>query len=48
MIARGEVPTAPDGFSRLQATYDLAPGTEIALETAWISDTDWLAITPPA
>jgi len=48
VIARGEVPTAPDGFSRLQATYDLAPGTEIALETAWISDTDWLAITPPA
>jgi hypothetical protein len=35
-IARGEVPTTPDGFSRLQATYHLSPGTQVALETGTV------------
>jgi transposase len=37
VIARGEVPTTPDGFSRLQATYHLAPGTQVALETRTVA-----------
>jgi hypothetical protein len=36
-IARGEVPTTPDGFSRLQATYHLSPGTQVALETGTVA-----------
>jgi len=37
VIAQGEVPTTPDGFSRLQATYQLAPGTQVALETGTVA-----------
>ncbi len=37
VIARGEVPTTPDGFSRLQATYHLSPGTQVALETGTVA-----------
>ncbi len=36
-IARGEVPTTPDGFSRLQSTYHLSPGTQVALETGTVA-----------
>jgi len=37
VITRGEVPTTPDGFSRLQATYHLSPGTQVALETGTVA-----------
>jgi transposase len=37
VIAKGEVPTTPDGFSRLQATCHLAPGTQVALETGTVA-----------
>jgi transposase len=37
VIAQGEVPTTPDGFSRLKATYHLEPGTQVALETGTVA-----------
>jgi transposase len=37
VIAQGEVPTTPEGFSRLQVTYHLAPGTRVALETGTVA-----------
>ena len=37
VIARGEVPTTPEGFWGLQATYQLANGTQIALETGTVA-----------
>jgi transposase len=37
VIAQGEVPTTPDGFSRLQARYELARGTQVALETGTVA-----------
>ena len=33
VIGQGEVPTTPDGFSRPQASYQLARGTQVALES---------------
>jgi len=37
VIARGEVPTTPEGFWGLQATYHLANGTQVALETGTVA-----------
>jgi transposase len=37
VIAQGEVPTTPDGFSRLQATHHLSPRTQAALETGTVA-----------
>jgi len=37
VIARGEVPTTPEGFWGLQATYQLANGTQVALETGTVA-----------
>jgi transposase len=37
LVAQGEVATSSDGFSRLQAAYHLAPGTQVALETGTVA-----------
>jgi transposase len=37
VIAQGEVPTTPAGFSGLLATRGLAPGTQVALETGTVA-----------
>jgi transposase len=37
VIARGEVPTTLEGFSQLQATYQLTRGTRVALETGTVA-----------
>jgi transposase len=37
VIAQGEVATTPEGFSQLQATYQLARGTRVALETGTVA-----------
>ena len=37
VIARGEVPTTSEGFGGLQATYHLANGTQVALETGTVA-----------
>jgi len=37
VIARGEVATTLEGFSQLQATYQLARGTRVALETGTVA-----------
>jgi hypothetical protein len=37
VIAQGEVATTPEGFSQLQATYQLAGGTRVALETGTVA-----------
>lgn len=37
VIARGEVPTTPEGFWGLQATYHLANGTKVALEAGTVA-----------
>ena len=37
VIARGEVPTTPEEFWGLQATYHLANGTQVALETGTVA-----------
>ena len=37
VIAKGEVPTTPEGFGGLHATYQLAEGTQVALETGTVA-----------
>jgi transposase len=37
VIAQGEVVTTAEGFSQLQATYQLARGTRVALETGTVA-----------
>ena len=37
VIAQGEVPSTPAGFSELVATHGLTPGSQVALETGTVS-----------
>jgi transposase len=37
LVAQGEVATTPAGFAQLQAKHQLAPGTQVALETGTVA-----------